>query len=212
MWWAGIAGAGLVGLAVAVLTLTGVITWGASTAAGTTGGTGAAGDTRAVSMPDRAGSLLTLQDATAGRGGTTKPSSALDYAASVERLTADAVGRAYGGAPVGVRSYATDDLISTAVAFAVRAPSPQLEVLPAQDAELLGLGAPTREVVTEGDVRCLVDNGTVTAGNKPDPDDIRVEQCQRTGSALTVVVFPSGELTSAQVAAAVDDIWRSASG
>jgi len=48
--------------------------------------------------------------------------------------------------------------------------------------------------------------------NKPDPANIHVEQCQRTGPTLTVLVYPSGELTSAQVAAATDDIWRSVSG
>jgi hypothetical protein len=219
VWWGVLGGAGLVVLAVAVLSLTGVITWGFSVTAGTAGApaagshtSGPAVDARPVDMPDRAGSYVTLQEATSAVGNSTRPTALQDYATSVERLTAEAVGRSYGGAPVGVRSYATDDLLNTATAVAVRAPSPLLEVVPAQDADLLGLGAPIREIVTEGDVRCLVNNGTVTVGNKPDPANIHVEQCQRTGPTLTVLVYPSGELTSAQVAAATDDIWRSVSG
>src|SRR6478609_4174730 len=62
VWWGVLGGAGLVVLAAAVLTLTGVITWGFSVTAGTAGTpatgpptSGAAVDTRPVEMPDRAG-------------------------------------------------------------------------------------------------------------------------------------------------------------
>lgn len=218
-WWGALGGAALIATVVIGLTVAGVVKWGSPTPAGGTA-TGSASTVVTstapatgppVQMPDRAGPYVTLQQATATFTAATKPSGTLDAAESSERLTAEAVGEAYRGAAVGVRSYATADLLNTASAFAVRAPSPLLEALPAQDAELLGLGAPVQEVIAEGDVRCLVNNGYVAVGKVPDPDDVRVLQCQRTGQDLTVVIFPSGDLTATQVAGAVDGIWAAAS-
>ena len=219
VWWGVLGGAGLLVLAVAVLSLTGVITWRFSVTAGAAGhrrpGPPRAGPRSTPgrwTCPTGPARYVTLQDATSAVGSSTGPTALLDYATSVERLTAEAVGRSYGGAPVGVRSYATDDLLNTATAVAVRAPSPLLEGGAGPGCRPARSGRADPGDRHGGRRSLLVNNGTVTVGNKPDPANIHVELCQRTGPTLTVLVYPSGELTSAQVAAATDDIWRSVSG
>lgn len=169
-------------------------------------------DSRPLTLPDRAGPYVTLTQAATGFPNATRAGGLLETTATSERLTSEQVRLAYGGADVTALTYSMRNLEDPALAYAVRAPSPLLVAVPAQDPDVLGVGAPINEVVTFGDVRCLVDNGVVPAGKDPDPAEVRVQQCQRTGPGLTVVILPTGQPTPAQVASAVDGIWRSIAG
>ena len=50
-------------------------------------------------------------------------------------------------------------------------------MLPAQDADYLGLAAPPREITVVGDVRCLVANPVTARGQQVDPAAITSVQC-----------------------------------
>jgi len=132
------------------------------------------------------------------------------YARTIRQYSA-----AYGGAGVGVRSYADADLHSLPTVIAVRAPAGGLTVGPDPDPADVGMGAPRQQVITEGDVQCLIINVEVVPKDKqPDPDRQATSICRRSDANFTVDVIGSGQgpegrqqmikLTNAAFAAAVN--------
>jgi hypothetical protein len=107
-------------------------------------------------------------------------------------------------------AYSDADLGTTVWAMVVRTEVPPPAVLPAgPTAEDLHLAAPPREVVTVGQVQCLVQNDTVPAGGALTPADRHVLSCQRGDTDRTVLTsFAGSQLTIESAAAWTDDAWR----
>ncbi|MEU4524259.1 hypothetical protein AB0F52_36755 [Amycolatopsis sp. NPDC024027] len=82
---------------------------------------------------------------------------------------------------------------------------------PYEDAEALGLAAPSTELVHLGDVQCLRHNDPTPAGSAPDPARSVVTSGQRTGPALTVTLralSSEGNRDPRELAALVNQAWR----
>jgi len=204
----------------AVLAITGVISFGSRSGttdnAATTTGTSTntvPGDQQPIEMPATLAGFIdqgkAIQDVNAGAG-----QDRIAHLDQINQLTTTAMKESFGDVGVGVRSYATPGLESFGTGIAVRAPAPLLEVLPAQDADYLGLAAPPQEITVVGEVRCLVTNPVTAKGQQVDPAGIKPVQCQRTGPALTIIFYPSGDVTvqDAAAAAAAGALWDAASG
>lgn len=192
-----------------VLTVSGCASGGAAEQAGSsTGGAATTADTPAggpLTLPDTVGGLA----AATASSGSGPSASAVSRLASTADLVAGRVADAYGGAPAAARTYLSDDLQLQLLVMAVRAPSPGLFVTSA-DAEEVGLAKPVEEVVVVGDVQCLVRNDVVPAGQTP--GDARVQRCQRSGPALTVMVDPGMVPDVQGTAAIVDEVWSALGG
>ncbi|MFJ9420372.1 hypothetical protein ACIRPT_40420 [Streptomyces sp. NPDC101227] len=129
--------------------------------------------------------------------------------ADVDVKSTRLLSKAYGGAPAAVATYANAGLSEIFVLTVVRAVSPR-PFTPYQNAAQLGLAKPAREVVTVGEVACLVHNQSTTAGKRPGPETVTVESCQRTGEGLTVQIRSvTGDIHSSpeRIAALVDKAW-----
>jgi len=121
---------------------------------------------------------------------------------------------AYGGAAVVVQRYTDADLANFVTLEAVRAQSPTPYV-PFVNAQDLGLAKPDQEIVTVGDVHCLVANLPTEAGQQPQSDSVNTLTCERTSAHLTVRLRfgGAGDLMHSpqQAAALVDVAWSSLS-
>jgi len=121
---------------------------------------------------------------------------------------------AYGGAAVVVQRYTDADLANFVTLEAVRAQSPTPYV-PFVNAQDLGLAKPDQEIVTVGDVHCLVANLPTEAGQQPQADSVNTLTCERTSAHLTVRLRfgGGGDLMHSpqQAAALVDVAWSSLS-
>jgi hypothetical protein len=121
------------------------------------------------------------------------------------------VGQAYGDAAVSVRRYASPDLYAFLTVVAVRAHSPGL-FSTAADPKDLQIARPTEEVVSVGEVQCVVHNDPVPTSQEPRSPVTTV--CQRTSGSLTVFAFPSGTLAEKPggAAAMVRQTWGAVGG
>ncbi len=163
-------------VAVGILLVTGLLGWHPART-----------DDRPIALPATVNDLQDYGQAARAAGGS-KAESSVQRGERVAQNTLAALQRSHGGAGVGTRVYASPDLGITVIAMAVRSSSPTLEVLPAEDADSLGLAAPTQEIKTVGDVRCLVRNPTTPQGQELDPRQVTVVTCQRTNDTLTVAM------------------------
>jgi hypothetical protein len=105
--------------------------------------------------------------------------------------------QAYGGATAVVREYADDGMRDFLVLEAVRAASPK-PYTPYVDPAPLGQAKPNTEVVTVGQVSCLVSYQPVPAGQDVTPDKTNVQLCERTAGHLTVRLRFNGAEQSLQ--------------
>ncbi|MEU4248318.1 hypothetical protein AB0F15_13000 [Amycolatopsis sp. NPDC026612] len=131
-----------------------------------------------------------------------------------DRETAARVSAAYGGAGAIAQQYQDSGLQRAVQLVAVRASSPEL-VAPYEDTEALGLAAPSTELVRVGAVQCLRHNPSTPAGSTPDPEQIVVTNCQRTGPGLTVTLrslSSEGNRDPRELAAIVEQAWRELAG
>ncbi|MET9001695.1 hypothetical protein [Amycolatopsis sp. Hca4] len=163
---------------------------------------------RPLTAPASLGGLGRAQDAIA-KVGKDRGQPLIDRVGKSDRETAARVSAAYGGAGAVVQQYQDDELRRTIQLLAVRAPSPGL-IAPYEDAEALGLAAPGTELVTFGDVQCLVQHDPVSAGSAPDPERSSVRTCQRTGTDLTVTLkslSSEGNRDPREIAAIVEEAW-----
>ncbi len=152
----------------------------------------AAADTRAVALPEELGGLKDID----------KASDAVSTKGSAERRARNAhtyvrtqrqYAAAFGGAGVGVRTYADQGLEFLGTVVAVRAPSAGLTIGPDADPADLGLGAPQREIKHFDDLECLVVNvQTVMKGQQADPEQQTTTLCRRSNSTVTVEAFGNG--------------------
>jgi hypothetical protein len=101
--------------------------------------------------------------------------------------TVKSAASAYGGASVAAESYSNPDLGALFFLVAVRASTPQPWV-PFEDAARLGIVKPQHEVVTFGEVGCIVLNTPTPVGKTPADDSVSLVSCQRSDPTLTVVL------------------------
>ncbi|KUJ65074.1 hypothetical protein ACZ90_51690 [Streptomyces albus subsp. albus] len=133
--------------------------------------------------------------------------------AEMDAKSAELLSQAYGGAKTMVARYADADLDDSVQLVVVRASSPD-PFVPYEDAAYLGLAKPNREVVRIGKVACTVYNQPTNAGQRPTPESVNVELCQRTGDGLTVQVrMGGGDLRNHpdRIAELVETAWSQVS-
>jgi hypothetical protein len=152
----------------------------------------AAADTRAVTLPEGLGALKDIDkasDAVSTKGSQERRArNAHTYIRTQQQYTG-----AFGGAGVGIRTYADRGLEFLGTVVAVRAPSAGLTIGPDADPADLGLGAPQREIKHFGDLECLVVNvQTVMKGQQADPEQQTTTLCRRSNSTVTVEAFGNG--------------------
>ncbi|MGW2378314.1 hypothetical protein [Kitasatospora sp. NPDC001683] len=93
--------------------------------------------------------------------------------------------QAYGGAAATVRQYTDEGMRDFLVLEAVRAASPK-PYTPYVDPASLGQAKPGTEVVTVGQVSCLVSYQPILTGQDVTPEKTNVQLCERTSAHLTV--------------------------
>lgn len=185
-----------------------------TTAGGTSAPTGGSSNGGTLPpLPDRLDGLQTL-DAAATASGGDRAKSTVEVNARRKQLTEKAYSDAYG-TPALVQTYASDDLMFLPTVIVVGAPSPGLTIGPVGDPADLGLAVNLTTVVTDGQVKCVVNAGqAVPSGQQPDPEKAITSQCQRTGPAMTVLVFGTGNGTAGhrQMVDLTDAAWTAAGG
>lgn len=173
-------------------------------------------DTAAIVMPSKIGAFSLAVDEIERVSG--KPETAAEQGERIAKRTeATAAGltAAYSGAAAASQVYATEGLTSQPWATVVRAQSPAPFLASVVDPADLGLSVNRENLLTDGDVSCVIYYvETYPTGKLPADNDRRVQYCQRTGPALTVRVYGggSGEDDVDQVKLYVDatnDLWNS---
>jgi hypothetical protein len=107
----------------------------------------------------------------------------------VSSLTRAAYQQANPGAAVAFEHYSDATIEHQFNVIAVRATYPGLTNGPVLDPAYLGLAIAPQHIQSIGDVQCLVSNEATRAGQQPDPKQMFTLACQRTGPALTVLVY-----------------------
>jgi hypothetical protein len=169
--------------------------------------------TAAIALPSHIGGYRTLPDTLRAAGA--KAHAALVAAQTSARRTAQALSAAHGGAGAAVQVYTDKGLDQQFAVWAVRATDPA-PVVTVQDAHALGLAQPPQQVLTFGATACVVQTVKPTpAGQQPPPGSQQVEFCQRSGSALTVIVRNQAAsrlgTNPRAMAALVDQVWSAVS-
>jgi hypothetical protein len=191
--------AGLIGgllLAVvvgAVLAVTGVLHFGAE------GKEPARVSSAAITLP---ASLPGFQDyVAANKAARTKSSSGTSSSTTqvleaqransekVSSLTKAAYQQANPGAAVAFGQYSDATIEHQVSVVAVRATYPGLTNGPVIDPAYLKLTVAPQRIQSFGDVQCLVASAPTPAGRQPDPKQMYTAFCQRTGPALTVLIY-----------------------
>lgn len=182
----------------------------------------AAVDTTALALPDALGSVILRTEALKGHadgGNAEKVAQQQEQATTEDAATAAALSLAYGGPAAAARSYADPDLLTFVNATAVRAESPRLFLPRVTDPADAGLAVNRENISTDGSVDCYtVRTQVTTAGGTPDPAQIAVSLCQRTGDGLTVRIYPSGGADPedpdrvATAVAMTNELWDAVSG
>lgn len=198
-------------VAVALL-FTGVVRWGAASGSGPstvaaagTSTAGSAADQRPVTLPDSIGNLRREVLVLADHG-----SGAQQVRDGVGRQTDRTVAAltATYGAGAGAAAYSEEDLDAVVWAMVVRTAVPSPVVLPAgPTADELGLAAVPREVLTSGEVHCVVQNDAVPAGQDVTPVDRHVLSCQRGDATRTVITTFTAQPTVEYAVRFTDEVW-----
>lgn len=168
--------------------------------------------TAALSAPARLGGYSRLADVPLSRQGLGKATA--DRVHSWNQRSAQRLSRTYGGAAAVVETYADDRLGTQFSLVAARASTPFPPFVPYQDPAVLGLSRPPEDLVSIGDVACVVRNDATVAGQTPAADATHVVSCVRTGPTLTVQAQNlTGDLGQqpTQVAHLLDEAWSALS-
>jgi hypothetical protein len=168
--------------------------------------------TAALTAPDRLGGYSKFADSPLSRQGRGKATA--DRVRSWNERSVERLSRTYGGAAATVETYADDGLETRFSLLAARASTPFPPFVPYQDPAALGVAKPTQELVSFGDVACVVRNDSTPAGRTPRAGSAHVASCVRTGPQLTVQIQDvGGDLGEqpAAVARLVDEAWSALS-
>ncbi|MDH6126489.1 hypothetical protein [Kitasatospora sp. GP82] len=173
------------------------------------GGSGGPG----ISAPGTLGGFMRQEKAMKDLGAKGSDERAAQVTTAEEHSTRS-LSEAYGGAPAVVQGFADAGVEQMFTLAAVRAASPRPYV-PFEDAALLGLAVPTDQLLTIGNVDCVLYNQPTPAGQQPKPETVVVNYCQRAGAGLTVQIRQVGGDDLRQhpdrVAALVDQAWSAVS-
>lgn len=197
--------AGAVGLLVGIAAVGIPVLVGGDDGGSGTGGTGG-GSLRAPADLNGFTSYAVMQRtrATNASGRAYGDKIAAEDVRSGQRLSA-----AYGGASAVVRRYTDDTLASFVTLVAVRGDSPQPYVAYEDPADTQA-AVPQDQLVTVGNVSCVVFNQYTAAGKTPASDAANTTYCQRTGGGLTVQLRAGGGPllhSPDKVAALVEAAW-----
>ena len=133
----------------------------------------------------------------------------------VSGLTREAYQKANPGAAVAFGQYADAEIEHQFSVIAVRATYPGLTNGPVIDPAYLKLAVAPQRIQVFGEVQCLVASGSTRAGQQPDPKQMFTGVCQRTGPALTVLVYGgnfSGNDGQQAIVSATNAVWTAVAG
>lgn len=174
-------------------------------AGGDDSSSGASVDRTPLTAPERISAYSKLTDVPITQTAAGKQVAA--HRAVIDKKTADAVSKAFGGAAAIAVEYADPSLSLVPLLIAVRAPSPT-PWFPTEDLALEKIVKPRNEVRKVGDVTCVIQNAPTKVGKKPAPQSAVLQSCMRTGPKLTVVLDNVQSFSQAeQVAPLVDDAY-----
>jgi len=180
--------------------------WFASGGKGSGGFLGGGGE---LALPASVGTYKQLSDVDRYRTGPgVKVSERL---ANWNTKSAERLSESHGGAAATARAYSDDELTVTFTLYAVRDGDLGKPFVPYQDPAELGLAKPLQELLTFGDVYCVVQNQTTVIGQEPAADSAQVLSCSRSAPGLTVQTGPiSGDLGKdpPAVARLIDEAWE----
>ena len=163
------------------------------------GNDGASSD--AISAPERLDKYVRQGDAEA-YDRNDRGRDLAERRADWDRRSGERLSAAYHGAGAVVQTYTDDDLETTLMLEAVRAPATVPPYVPYTDPKVLGMDRPIEEVREFGAVSCAIRNNA--------PDQSYVISCGRSAGDLTVqITHVSGDLGQdpAAVAKLVDIAW-----
>ncbi|MFG1647650.1 hypothetical protein ACGFMK_45825 [Amycolatopsis sp. NPDC049252] len=163
-----------------------------------------------LKLPDTLGGFETTQAAVAkvAKGGSLGKSQ-IERADKAESENASRISAAYGGAAAVFRSYSDPGLEGGFQVAAVRADSPEL-LAQYEDTAALGQALPSTELKRIGPVQCLIHNEITPQGQRVDPENSFVMNCQRSGGGLTVQLRNTTTQDAhdpARFAAVVEEAW-----
>jgi hypothetical protein len=199
--WGLLAGAGVIGLVVGGLIIGGL--WLESDG----GGPGSV-DSKSITLPSRIAEFVPFDQVELNKTGQAG-------AANVARVkswddqSSKRLSKSNSGAGALVRSYADKDLRNQISVLAVRAPVPNPQFVPYQDANTLGLVHAPEEEEQFSEVSCVIHNDPTPAGAAPSLNAVHTTSCLRTNGTLTVEIRPTGDISNEpqRVANLVDEVW-----
>jgi hypothetical protein len=200
-------------IATLVLLLLGALAVAGCGGGGSSGGSGDV-DSSAIELPTEIDGYkeLVTQIEAQGQSGKTVTDQKQNQE-TMQKETAAAYSKAYGGAGAAYRAYADKKLEKLPYVIAVRAEAPGATTGPVVDPKFLGLAKPEREVVTVGAVECLIFwSPPVIEGAKPEPESEQASTCQRVGEGATVFVGAvsfSGPSGLKEIAGFTEAAWKS---
>ncbi|GAB3888913.1 hypothetical protein ACFQ1S_25540 [Kibdelosporangium lantanae] len=192
--------AGLLGLVVGALVV-GVIWYGSGSSNPVTG-------TQSITLPGSIGEFVPFGDVELNKAGRGKDNIA--RVESWDEQSSQRLSKATGAAAT-VRAYADKDLRNQLSVMAYRAKAnPNPPYVPYQDANSLGLVRPTDEVEQFSSVSCVLRNDPTSVGQSPSLNSTHTTSCVRTGTALTVEIRPTGDISNEpqRVAQLVDEVYQ----
>lgn len=133
----------------------------------------------------------------------------------VSGLTTAAYQQANPGAAVAFRQYADATVEHQPSVIAVRATYPGLTNGPVIDPAYLKLAVAPQRIQSFGEVDCLIVGASTPAGEQVDPTQMYTSVCQRTGPALTVIVYGgnfSGTDGQQSMVSLTDAAWAAIAG
>jgi hypothetical protein len=169
----------------------------------------AAGTAKPIVAPKRIG--IYLREAAVKKLNNSVGKKVIAREAAWNARTAEAVSKAYRGAPAVAESYAREDLTIFFKLVAVRARTPGEWAL-YTDPKVLGSVRPQAQVKSFGAVQCQITNVFTPAGQKPAADSVQTVECRRTSAHLTVTLKNISEPLMHHpraVAAALNQAWGS---
>jgi hypothetical protein len=164
----------------------------------------------AVSLPARLGAYSRVADIAmykkSGQGAATAERIQTWNAQSAARFS-----QSHAGAGAAAETYSDDKVQTHFTVFAARDGRSVPPFVPYEDASYLGVVKPSQELLTFGQVYCVVANRVTPLGQELSDESVAVRMCVRSVDSLTVQAdHIIGDLASRprEVAKLVDQVWN----
>jgi hypothetical protein len=174
-----------------------------------TRGDGGLGGGATLDLPDQLGSYRRVADVELFRKDSARKS--LERMERWNGKSAERLSESHGGAAAAAETYSDDTAENLITIYAVRAGDPGKPFVPFEDPADLKVAKPTNELLTFGEVNCVVYNEPTPAGSEPREGSARVQYCVRSDESLTVRTAPLGGDLGArpnEVANLVNEAWE----